>query len=265
MKRTHYLKLFLYSAILISSIILVWMISYQLYCFALIIPILSILIISYGFIELKIFIRDCIKNCYIKDKTIVYNILSSKIFISIISLIFSTVFTLSIFIQLIFYEYTIWLYLIFHLFIMIIIYLFLKRYIKVFITKKAINLIAMKWSINIGMVLIIISFFYITLNGYTPLYLDESLNITILNASNSVASNCPLINKIIKFKAELESIFWWITDQTTGQIDIVAIKFTLWSLFIFINSLALIGINRFIVTIIYILDQILAQRGLDEI
>ena len=104
--------------------------------------------------------------------------------------------------------------------------------------------------------LLVAVFIYLSLNTYLPTYLSESLQETIKNASDGVSSSCDIINYVLKFGKTIDSSFWWIIDKGTSHTDKPLLKAAVWIAFLFYNSLALLGINRLIVQIIYILDKL---------
>jgi len=98
-------------------------------------------------------------------------------------------------------------------------------------------------------------FTYITLNSYTPEYLASSLQQTITNAMIFSSSNCEIIDTILKYIKVADSTFWWIVNESTNQTNNTLLKTVTWLIFILYNSLALLGINRFIIVSIHILSH----------
>jgi len=65
----------------------------------------------------------------------------------------------------------------------------------------------------------------------------------------------------LKLQKESDSIFWWMVEKGSGIVSNKAIEISIWLSFLLINSLAILGVNRFILEIIYIIDKIFTKRG----
>lgn len=108
--------------------------------------------------------------------------------------------------------------------------------------------------------LLILVVLYLYYSGYAPDYLSDGLGESVLNASNSISSECRYTNKILKIEKEIDAAFWWVVINSGDQIDYRPLKIASWSLFLLFNSLAILGINRFIAQIVHMIDQIF-KRG----
>jgi hypothetical protein len=75
-------------------------------------------------------------------------------------------------------------------------------------------------------------------------------------ASYSIASNCESIHYFLKLQREIDSIFWWMIDKGTENIQDETLHIGIWIGFLLMNSFAILGINRFIAQVIYLIDKI---------
>lgn len=251
----EYIKLFMLSIVTLFIILLGWITIYDKYCFSLIFPIIILSIISYSQIEIKMQERKCFRKCYFKDKTIISKFLSSKIFVIIISIIISIIMTISISYSLIYFSFNWWIYLIFHTATSSFFYLIIISKSLVFIKEPYNKIFAKEWTGYLMLLILIPSFIYSTLNGYAPIYLDESLEQTIINSSVGILSNCEIINYIFKLMREIDAILWWLILNSTNNIDKTWLKSLIWIAFIIYNSITLLGLNRLILEIIHILKN----------
>jgi len=121
------------------------------------------------------------------------------------------------------------------------------------------SILAREWSINIGILILMIAFITITFNSYIPSFVVPSLETSIINASNEVGSQCKIIDHIVRLKAEFNAGFWWIIENTAGHIEHKMTKLGIWLSFILMNALALMGINRLIMTVIDLVDRVLKK------
>ncbi len=254
------LKLILASILTIFLILLSWKSTYDYNCYMLIFPIMLLLIISHSFIELKMKERLCFKSCYFKENSLFARLLSSKIAVSIFYIIVSIMMSISALSGVIEYPKELWFYLLAHTLLIIFLYKYFFYIFKNSIRDSYRAILAREWAINIGAIFLIGVFIYISINGYEPKYLQNSLQETILVASNSIFSGCDIVNYILKFKIEVDSLFWWIVTQSSNGINNQLAQLGIWLGFLFINSLALLGVNRFIAQIIYLLDKLFQRR-----
>jgi len=248
-------KLYIASASFILLTLNIWLIMYKFDCLALIIPILFILIISYSFIEFKMHKRICIRNCYFQTNSLFYKILSSRMMIIIFSVLASIIMGLSAISTVINYAPVIWIYLLVHILLSIIIYKFFSKKFIDIIQPKFRFLLAREWTINITAIIFILVFVYFNFHGYSPSYLDDDLKTTLQNATNSISSQCHYLNMLLKLQIEIESMSWFFIEQTTTNLNNISIKYTIWISFLVWNSFAVLGVNRYIAQIIYLLDK----------
>ena len=250
------IKLFIASCSMVFLILAIWVNSYYYSCFMLIFATIFLVLISYSFIDLKIQERKCFINCYFISSSIFAKIFSSKFLVIIIYFIASILMTISALYIVIDFSLIIWLYLILHIALCTFIYKYLYKKLATTIRPSYLGLFAREWTINITSLIIIIVYVYTMINGFEPNYLRDSLDETWRVASSSISSRCEIINYFLKLQIELESIFWWIMDKGTENVKDKTLKIGVWIIFLLMNSFAILGVNRFIAQIIYLIDKI---------
>ncbi len=253
------IKLLIGSSILIFMVLLSWHNFYNYSCISLIFPLIIWGVVSYSFIEKKMNERLCFKECYFDNSSILSRLLLSPYLVSFVYIILSSLLALSIIYGVISYPIMLWWYFVVHILLVILIYLSLIKVFNSIIRDRYIEIFAREWAINISSLLLISIYIYILLTGYIPTYLSSSLLETIQNASNSITSNCLYIDYILRLNIELDSSFWWITSNSSEIIDTSLSKSAIWLGFILLNSLAILGVNRFIVTIVYLVNKIITN------
>jgi len=144
---------------------------------------------------------------------------------------------------------------------------FFKKFFSKVLQKNYEKLFAREWTVLVMAVFLVIVYvmMYI-LMGYTPEYLSDTLPQTIKNATGKISSNCKAIDTALYYSKMVESSFWWILSESTEQMNNTLTKSGIWLAFLFYNSLGLLGINRFIIQIIYLLSEKFDHRriGADE-
>ncbi len=258
------IKLFLGTTFSIFLLFFTWKISYSSHCFSLILPIIMLIIIGYGQIELKMEERSCTKKCYFKDGTFFAKILSSRFFVTIFYILVSIAMTISTFMVAIDFPTFLWLYFVIHILLSLFLFRYLNYKFKNIFQQQYQSLFAREWTIRLMAVILMVVFIYISLNEYTPAYLTNSLQQTVNYARDSIFSNCDIINITLKYGKTIDSTFWWAVSESTAQIHNTLIKTGIWFVFLFFNSLALLGVNRLIIQIIYMLNNIFNNKRLES-
>jgi len=250
------MKVFIQTTIGFFLIFFIWIESYQIGCISLLFPAIMIGVVSYGYYELKMHQRRCFAKCYLKEDTFASKIFVSKsYFILLFYTLLTTAMATSTFIVAIEFTHKLWLYFIMHILLSLLLFNFLSKLLKATLKENYHILFAREWTINIMAIVLMGVFTYITLNSYTPEYLASSLQQTIANAMIFASSNCEIIDTILKYIKVADSTFWWIVNESTNQTNNTLLKTVTWLIFILYNSLALLGINRFIIVSIHILSH----------
>ncbi len=255
-------KLLIATILTLFLLLFSWTGAYGYCCFALLFPLIVLLLISYGSIELKMQERICLKKCYFRKDTLMAKLLSSRILVTVFSVVVSIMMTITILSTIIDYSFVWWSYLLLHTILSAILYRLLLASSVSMLQPSYHALFAREWTINLMALLIIPIFVYITLNGYTPLYLDEGLEQTIQNASIAVSSSCEVTQSLLRWMKEIDAALWWLVSNSAKSIEPLWLKVGIWLSFIIYNSLVLLGINRLIIHVIYFIDRLFKRKEL---
>jgi hypothetical protein len=263
-KLINNIKLPIASIFTVFVVLFYWKITYSYHCLALVFPLILLAVIAWSLIEIKIHKRLCFKNCYFKETSILARFLTSKITVIVFYLLVSVVMTASIAYSIVDYPKELWGYIALHIMIVIVIFKFLNKKLASSIHAKYLHLFSREMTINISMLLFIFAYIYIVVNGHEPTYLREALGETMKAATNSIHSQCYIVDYVLRLKTELDAWFWWSVIYTSEVMDNRILKYSMWTAFITINGLAILGINRFIVQIVYLLNIMFNIRKTDE-
>lgn len=255
------LKVYIASLLLIYLILFSWISGYQMGCYMLFFPLLMLLIISHSFIELKMQERLCFKSCFFQEGSLLAKIVSSKVLVTLFSLVVSMIMTLSALIVAIDFPKELWIYILtLNMIMMLLLYRWFQYILRNSVTEHYRRLLAREWSANIATLFLISFAMYIYYSGYEPLYLDSRLEVSMINASNMILSECSLLETLLKLHKESDALFWWVVVHGSHYIEYELLKLAIWVLFLLLNSLALLGINRFIMQVIYLAESILQPK-----
>lgn len=262
-KKTRF-KVFISSSLFIFLVLLIWKESYSLSCFSIIFPIIIFIIIASSFIELEIKKRECFKNCYFKDNSFISKLLSSRIMIIIFYILSSIILSLYLSYSILEFSFIIWIYLIFHIFFVWLMYNFIRERLLYTIKDNHLMIFSRELTINISSIILFLAYAYFFITGPEPTYLQPTFDATLQEASKLYNSNCEMIAYFLKLKIEIDASFWWIINFATENINNKLISNTILILFIIINSLAIIGFNRFLIQVVYLVDKIQKVKVYDK-
>jgi len=256
-----FIKIYIASVLFSFLIIFSWINSYEYNCIVLFFPIVIWSIISYSFIELKMQERLCFRDCFLRENSIFAKMLSSRWFVTFIYMVLAIMMTISALIASIDLDQKLWIYIFtLHILSVTILYKSFDYILYDSVNSSYRKLIAREWSINIMSIVLISVTIYSYYRGYEPDYLVDGLKESIINASNTISSKCEIVDSLLKIYKEIDAFFWWVITNSSRYIDDTPIKLGAWLLFFLFNSLAILGINRFIVQVIYMIDNIF-ERG----
>lgn len=258
-------KVIIASVLFIFLILFSWKQSYPISCLAFMFPTIIFIIIASSYIEVKVKERECFKTCYFNDNSLIARFLSSRVMIILFYILSSIILSISLLYSIIDFTYIMWSYLIVHVFLVLTIYNFTRKTLQNTLNQKHLMVFSREITITISSIILFCFYAYYFINMDSPLYLEANLQNTIQKASNIINSNCEIISYFLKLKIELDAFLWWTMEYSTGNADNILMKNTILILFIFVNALAVIAINRFIVQVVYLTEKILKIKNEENI
>lgn len=240
---------------LIFFILFAWKMTYSLGCFSLLLPLIYVLVIAYSFVEIRMREKECFKNCFIRNDTFWASIIVSPYFTSLVYVILSLFYTFSFMYNTL--NYGIFFY------VIIFVYIIISSYIYKYIINISTNIINEKHkrifsrevTIKISAIILFIVYILYFMYEYEPSYLRETIESTLLVATKSVGSNCIFIDYVVRFQVEIDATILYITKIASINVTSSDINNLIWVVFIIMNTLSILGLNRFIIQIIYMIDK----------
>ncbi len=258
------IRLFVGSALVLFLTIFFWRETYSHHCLSLIFFLIILGVISASFISIKMQERNCFKNCYFKESSIFSKMLSSRVLVTLFYFIISILMTISIMHAVVSFSMDILIYLLLHVALVTLIFIYLNRLLSSTVKLKYLYILSREITITISSIFLFAVYLYLGLYGYEPLYLQESLTQTIKSASNIMGSDCYYIDYVLRLKSELDGWMWWMITKSSLTIQNGFVNVIIWIVFMIVNAFAIVGINRFIVQIVYMLDEIFEHMAEDE-
>jgi len=241
------------SSIIGFVFLLSWYFLYKISCIFLVMPIfvgIVIFIANYQFASTK---KICFANCYLKKDSWIYNLLTRKFFIFIVSLFngvfLSTILMLNI-VAFNMYDF-------FLLFAdMILITLLYNRFSQIKFLADGIKEPAIK-NVIAGLNSIILAILFVIIGLYQtpPEYIQNDLMETVHLASREVYSSCEVLDSLVRWINELVATKFWIILKLLLNTQNFYLKIILLGAYLFGNYLMMFAFSRYILEILSLLKK----------
>lgn len=255
MGKIEVLRAFLMSLTFTMAVLGGWVFGFPYGCYALLLFFLLWAVIAASFIDLKMHERRCLQRCYLQPHTFLAKIIVSPVAVSLLYFLLSFTMALSAAIVLTEMPRGVWFYLPLHTLIMLFLFRGLTRLFRNGVKEEYLALFAREWSINLSALFLIGALFYTIYQGDVPAYVRTGLADTVRMATNSVGSACFVTDTVLRFNKELEAVSWWFMTHESAVVTSEAVRVTGWFAFLLFNSLAVLGVNRFIAQTIYLIED----------
>jgi hypothetical protein len=249
-------KLFTKVLVLSGIIFGGWYFSYSNTCLSLIFAVFFLGMVAWSYIDLKMHERLCLKECYFHTDSIISKMLSSRFLVTVFFLVISIMMTYTALASIISFQVEELAYLVVHVAFLISIYMGFKRLFSHTVQPHYLKVFAREWSIRIAALFLLVWVVYITYNGTVPAYLQPTLSETLSSATNSLFSQCTLIDYALRLNREIEALSWWLMVKQSDLLHEHMLRSSAWILFIVYQSFAVLGVNRLLGQLIYAVDKI---------
>lgn len=229
-------------------ILLFWYFTYQVSCIFLIVPAFIGAVIFKTNFEILKAKKLCVANCYFKESSFFYKLLTKKIVIFIFALI-SGVFLSSILVLNVI-TFNLVDFILLSLDLVLILYLYnkfsnnntFKENVKEPIIKNSVSIFNS----------IVLMFIFSVANIYQtpPEYIQSDLIQTVKAASNNVYSNCEITDNISRLSNEIIAVKWWGMLNLTVNNNSYYIKELIWLIYLLGSYLMIFAYTRYILELI---------------
>jgi len=232
------------------SILLFWYLTYNVNCFLLIIPMILSILLAKSTYEYMIVKKVCSANCFFKRDSLLYSLLTKKVFIILISMLSGMILSFILLLNVL--NFTILDWTLLFIDILLIIWLY-NKFDKINFLNSNIKFSVLKHSVSIVSAILLSTVFLIAnLYQKPPHYIQDSLSSTVHEASKQVHSNCKYIDSVTGISIEISSVKWWIILKMSDNIKNTYLKATMWILYLLGNYLMLFAFARLISEMIYL-------------
>lgn len=248
------------AAAVIFLVLLLWVNSYKMGCFSLLMPIIVTVAIASSYIEIRMKQKKCFRDCYFEKSTLISKFLTSPVLTSILFILLSISYSLTLMYISINFDSVFYMLLIIFIAAVFGIYRFFLSFFANIVNDKHLEIFARETTVKISALILFCIYAYLFLNSNEPEYLRETLIGTINVATNSISSNCSFIDNVLRVQTEIDSRVWFLMKESNSAIEEQNSKNILWIGFILMNSMAILGLNRFIVQVVYLLNKIIKRN-----
>jgi len=235
-------------------LLVLWYFIFKISCISMIIPLIISFVlfkISYEYANAK---KICFANCYFKQNSFFYKILTKKIIILTLSILNGIILSLILTLNITTFNMIDFIVLLMDTILIIYLYNY-------FIENKSLNNNLkdpiVKNSVSfINSIIIAIVFLIINLNQTPPKYIQNDLNETVHKSSNQIYSTCKAIDSVTRLTNEIVAIKWWIMlKMSNNSNNQYYIKEILWIIYLFGNYLMIFAFSRYILEILSLLKK----------
>lgn len=251
MKTTTSLISYLPSIILLFLFYFTYSQVYSHTSWTLLLPLLVLLVTTYGIYQCRLYKRQCIARCFLREGTWPYAVMHGRFFCIVFSLFIAFIYTVSL---MSFIALDTWhglQYVLANFVLLIFFYSLLNPVIHRWVSQNISEVITRKIVSGCAFVLIAPIYIWISFNTPIPEYVDpNSLSNTISSASQEVFIVCPLTNFIMKAVHEFNAIFFYYSTVSSLTLENNLLRFLIWMLFFVKTSFVFMAMSRFNIEVI---------------
>ena len=234
--------------------LLAWSAFYASSCMVLLIPLLIALVLTLAAREQLRQRRRCAADCYFVEGSLLHRLVSSTRLVTLLSLLVSVGLTAVLLASVPGWGLPVLVLLALDAVVIALLYFRLFRAAAGGLRVRGAfrYLFARRWAVMVNLPLVLVVLLWLQLQQPPPAWLDSGLNLeaTLRAASDSVASQCPLVDAVVRLNTEKDAFSWWLMLKGTAIIDDSRLRWVAWLLFLVSGTLALWAYSRLCVQLI---------------
>lgn len=244
-------------------LLLIWSLTYSAQCWALILPLIIILISTMAARDRIRHRRQCLADCYFVRGSPLNRLLRSTTLITLSSVAVATLLTVILLISVASWSFEILVLLALDSLLIAILYFGLMEGAKgvLNVNEGFRSIFARNWTVAINVPVAVMAILFLQLKQSPPAYLDPSLDLatTMQAASAELTSKCQIIDLLIRAHQEAEAFSWWLMIKSSSVIEDSHLRWVAWLFFLLSGVLGLIAYSRFCAQLVYY-AQLLGNR-----
>lgn len=245
------------------AVLLAWSLLYTQSCWVLLIPGLVAVVLTLLARERAVRRRRCLADCWFADGALFHRLLRSRILITLFALVGSMLLAGVLMAAIPVWSFEVLALLsVDALLISLLYFMFLRAAAGALrVNPEFRSLLARRWTIVVNVPLVVVALTIMQLQRPVPEYIVASdLIETVHAASDSVGSDCLLVDRVVRLGREAEAVSWWLAINGTQTIDDRRIRWGAWLIFLLGGTLSLWAYSGFCVQLVSFADR----NGVDQ-
>lgn len=235
-------------------LLLSWSLFYSGPCVVLVIPVLVALLLTLAARDQLRQRRRCVADCYFVAGTLLHRLVSSTKLVTLLSLAVSLGLTTVLLVSVPTWGMAVMVLLTLDAVLIALLYFGLFRAASGGLRVRGAFrfLFARRWAVMVNLPLVLVALLWLQLQQPPPAWLDGSLDLetTLRAASESVGSDCPLVDSAVRLNSEKDAFAWWLTLKGTAALEDSRLRWAAWLVFLLSGTLALWAYSRLCVYLI---------------
>jgi hypothetical protein len=237
------------------AMVLGWSLLYRFGCWSLLLPAIVVSVLTLAGRDRMSWRRRCLADCLFIEGSLLHRLLRARVLISLVALIVAI--TLAAVLMMSIPRWDISALAIVALDALAITALYLWLHWTsaglLRVNSACRTLFARVWTVRLNVLLILPILVVVQLQQPLPDYLDgdRQLRPTLQAATASVASDCPLVDAVVRLGREGEAFAWWAIMKATQAIEQRVLRWVAWLLFLLGGSLSLWAYSSFCVQLVH--------------
>lgn len=237
------------------ALMLGWSLVYPLGCWSLVLPAVAVFVLMLAGRARMLWRRRCLADCLFVDGSPLHRLLRSRILISLAALIVAMALTSVLMMTVPRWDFSILAIVALDALLITALYLWLHRASAglLRVNRACRSLFARVWTVRVNVLLMLPLLVLVQLQQPPPDYLDGALQLrpTLQAASASVASECILVDAVVRLGREGEAFAWWVIMKATQAIEQEVLRWVAWLLFLLSGSLSLWAYSSFCAQLVH--------------
>ena len=237
------------------ALVLGWSLAYPIGCWSLALPAVAVFVMMLAGRDRMSWRRRCLADCLFIEGSPLHRLLRSRVLISIAALLVAMVLTSVLMMTIPRWDFSILAIVALDALAITALYLWLHGMSAglLRVNRAGRTLFARVWTVRLNVLLMLPVLVLVQLQQPPPDYLDDALQLrsTLQAASTSVASECLLVDALVRLGREGEAFAWWVIMKATQAIEQEVLRWVAWLLFLLSGSLSLWAYSSFCAQLVH--------------
>lgn len=237
------------------SLLMCWLLYYRSGCWALLVPLVIIVVLTLSGRARRLWRRRCIADCLFERGSLLHRLLYSSTWATVLSLAAALVLTAALMMDIPGWNSVVLAVFVLDAVLQAVLYLAIWHLVhrSVRVRPGPRMVLVRSWSVALNVLLMLSVLLAVQLKQPPPAYLETSpqLHEMLQAATAEIGSECQLIDTLVRFGRESEALGWWLTLRATRVTQGTLLAWLAWGLFLLGGSLSLWAYSAFCTELIH--------------